>query len=963
MKKMKVGLLTAVAALGLSGCTFKEGLDIVGDSAKKHWTHGVALLEKGWNGITGKDTKKKNDACKNHEDKNHDGVCDVCGQVGLEVVHVDANKDHACDVCGIVMSDCADEDADFLCDICGRELEVASVVLDTDDAVLAFAQGAEFSAEGVKVIATSELGSTMELEFTTSEPDMATLGEQVVTVTYEVGGEEATLEYTIEVSYWSELDLEVFSVVSLTGYAPLPFMPGVGMEVEIELDDEGYLTDWAIVTEEGIDADTYLAYYEMLSDYNEKVTLSGKETYYQLAEIEADVEGYADLTDCAAFRLVPYYFDDKGYESRLFINDEYFVLGIDAYGRLTVKSRTINAMLDGYFLGNEVADGTYGFPAPYGPYVEYVADLPYYYYTEFAYDAFVMPEVSDLTSFTPISYFALYPFNERLDAYDLAMQIDVGGATAEEHAAFVAALVAAGYALAEEGDGYDVYFANIPYVGEVEYTVYDFEANGGWLVFDLFYVAPGPDYITFWQPYAEELIAAGGAYLLGAEIDDTYYDYGYLIIENYFEADGEFDAEAVANAIAAAAVAAGWEARSAAEYKSSYGGYYEAVVSNNVVDVEIDVYVTPEEDGTYYISFWLSEAVPTSTELTPLVEAAVALLNGENADYDYSYWESAGEIITFFDSPMNCEEIVAALVAAGFEVTEEPEYSASYGQYGFNVVGNGLDIEIWVDGEATEGLYGVEFYAVAAEEEVDYAEQAMVAVLAEWYEVDPSEITLNSAYGYNVDKEYYYTSVSMGTDYPVESYGEMACVFLAMGLPEGFVKDTENCEVIMDGDNVTGYFATYVDETNGVVATFESYWYNEAYGLCVDITTYLTGGEDPVVVTMTPESLIQDLCTGVWGTAVLNDDYYSDGQGGFYTTIGMQANDESKNQYYAEMIQSYFVPENFSVYQAGETTLSSGIAAYEIVLVDFDLGLVYQITAYVHPTAACNVIQVWIYSM
>lgn len=44
MKKMKVGFLVAFSLFGLSGCTLKEGLTIVGKSAKKHWTHGVALL-------------------------------------------------------------------------------------------------------------------------------------------------------------------------------------------------------------------------------------------------------------------------------------------------------------------------------------------------------------------------------------------------------------------------------------------------------------------------------------------------------------------------------------------------------------------------------------------------------------------------------------------------------------------------------------------------------------------------------------------------------------------------------------------------------------------------------------------------------------------------------------------------------------------------------------------------------
>ena len=53
-------------------------------------------------------------------DNNNDHKCDVCGTELSECA--DGNNDHKCDVCGTKLSDCADEDKDHKCDICGTEL-------------------------------------------------------------------------------------------------------------------------------------------------------------------------------------------------------------------------------------------------------------------------------------------------------------------------------------------------------------------------------------------------------------------------------------------------------------------------------------------------------------------------------------------------------------------------------------------------------------------------------------------------------------------------------------------------------------------------------------------------------------------------------------------------------------------------------------------------------------------------
>lgn len=43
--------------------------------------------------------------------------------------------------------------------------------------------------------------------------------------------------------------------------------------------------------------------------------------------------------------------------------------------------------------------------------------------------------------------------------------------------------------------------------------------------------------------------------------------------------------------------------------------------------------------------------------------------------------------------------------------------------------------------------------------------------------------------------------------------------------------------------------------------------------------------EEPAVV-YTVQGVMEDICTGIFGSAVLDDNYWSDGQGGFYTGVG-----------------------------------------------------------------------------
>ena len=108
------------------------------------------------------------------------------------------------------------------------------VELNTEEVQKAFTKGAEFSSEGLKVVAKYSDGSTTEIsEFTVTAPDMATVGEnKEVTVSYTLDGEAKELTYQIDVCYWSDAELTTYNNASILSYAAdLPYVPGMTLVV------------------------------------------------------------------------------------------------------------------------------------------------------------------------------------------------------------------------------------------------------------------------------------------------------------------------------------------------------------------------------------------------------------------------------------------------------------------------------------------------------------------------------------------------------------------------------------------------------------------------------------------------------------------------------------------------------------------------------------------------------------
>lgn len=570
MKKVKKLLLTAVAALSLSACSFEDvkGYAVTaGEKIVEVWNN---LLEKV--GLKKKDEKKSDTPCE-HKDENND----------------------------------------FKCDLCGVELAIKSVALDTKDAKLAYAVGDELDTSGVKVIATSEVGSKKELEFTTSTPDMSTTGSKKVTVSAKAGSETKTFEYSINVSYWSDEDIEVFEAASLTGYAPLPYLPSHNMRVEYEVDEEGYLESWKIVAD-NVTSDDYLEYYSRLMSWETVVEFSEDEvTTFELIETAVSGEGYDGLSEVSVYALIPHYYDaDEEYELRSFTVDEYFVVGMNDENQLVVESVIVDACLDAFFFGTEFADGQYGYSGANTQLISYLPNPIAINYSFLSYLLFPLPDAETGTSayFVPVNLKSVYPLSSFLADYDVAWEIYVGGQTQEVFDDYLAALVEAGFekeTVGEGDDAYDAYCYVSEYAGYMEFDP-SFDSESGQITIDFFYVAP-LQYTTHLTPIVAEVCELLGAGEDLEIIDDFYLDYGVNVAAFSAFEEGK-DALGLAVDFGRTLVNSGFVLTEDIAYTedATYGNNYSFTVANEEVEISIYVYEDLNESGKYDVEMLTYDA-------------------------------------------------------------------------------------------------------------------------------------------------------------------------------------------------------------------------------------------------------------------------------------------------------------------------------------------------------------------
>ena len=608
MKKVKTLLVTAVAALSLSACSFQDVIDWTKNTGGQVGGFFTSLLEKV--GLKKKEEKKE-EPCK-HEDKNHDGTCDLCGETGLEVVHADENHDHKCDVCGLEMSAHKDEDNDFKCDYCGAELATVGVRLDTSDAKLLFAKGEQFSSDGLKVIATSEVGSERELTFTTSEPDMSKVGDQEVVVTYGEGENEKA-SYSINISYWSEADLEILESETLLGYyggIALPFMAGRNMKVVAEKHtEEGkeVLDSWKI-TADNITSEAYLEYYNELKSISAVVGEADPLTFEfnKVMPFQGTTfEGFHGLSNVNVLSLAPTHIDSDGDVARRFVEDELYILGVNSDGQLVIETRIINAMLDGLF-GPGTLDGlSIYYAAQINP---YLAKILGWYYSELSELSFVYPKVNAYINLINLATF--FPLSEGLDQYDLAWLIQYPMTTQADYDAYVADLVANGYEKVEYEDGSVSYVFENELCGRLEF-VPEYEPDLGTLtdgtqlsgISTYFYFNAPEEYLNHLSLEVWDLEE-----ILGQEFEinyDYYEDLEFIIATTSFDAENYASSEKLAISIARALLAEGYEMASELKFNDNYKQYVFTMVNSSA---SFTFYVDEEvTDGAYGVECYIGD--------------------------------------------------------------------------------------------------------------------------------------------------------------------------------------------------------------------------------------------------------------------------------------------------------------------------------------------------------------------
>ena len=945
MKKVKTLLVSAIAALSLSACSLQDAIDWTKNAGGQVGGFFTSLLEKvGLKKPDEKKEEKEDEKPCNHEDKNHDGVCDLCGATGLEVVHVDENHDHACDVCGAAVSQHADADNDFKCDECGAELAIVDVRLDTTEAQLYFAKGEEFSADGLRVIATSEVGSEKDLEFTVSEVDTSTVGDKPVVVTYGEG-ENDKLEYEINVSYWSEDDLAIFKENSLVGYAsPLPYLAGYDMRVEVSENGDSW---W--IQADSISAEAYLDYNNMLLEWYDVVKVSGRDVTFELTQLPVDGEGFHGLSDVQVYDLIPSYIDDEGYPSRRFIEDEIFVVGINESSSLIIETRRVNAILDGLF-GNEVLDGTSIYYASVlNPYFSMLLE---YYYSELSADALILPEVSADAGVTVINYATRFPLEEYLDQFDLSWLIEYPFSTQEEFDAYVATLLANNYEKVEYASGAVSYVFEDELYGCLEIFP-TFEEDLGILTdgtsfsgisLEFYFNAPESytNHLDLDALYLGELLE------VEFELDNSdYEDYGIVGAYGDF-AQGQYtNGGEVAEYIARSLLDVGFDVVDEIEYDDEYDQYGFLMAGNGLgltfwVDAEA-------EDGFFGLEVYLYDK--DSFEVSNAEQALQVTFEnfaGFKALKGVDYVENENEtfsvrLVVLEDASADYlqagAEGIAQFLPATFELA-----SSEAGEEGtwvavFNDVANDVQVTAVSSLDESNNLI---CSATFANYKFITPETTMVAFLTAHNGAAPSEQDYEVGQDGSCLAEIAFSGEHAAADLQELAEG------LAAEFGEGFEKVSSEA----DGED---WIAVYDNEETGIRVTILVSLEDTAASAIVETSLIPTIRAD--------ELAMIEILTNLWGS-VDEGDYTYNAQNDLYVagwySLGSNYTSPDYNQPIAEFIASK-AGDSFQIVQAGVASVAAENDAYRVILLDPTTMVVIQITVFVHPTAGLNVFQILTY--
>ena len=594
-----------------------------------------------------------------HVDAMHDGTCDICGEA-MEVVHVDPGHDGICDVCGAPVAVHHVDDGTGYCS-CGKKIVLESAVLNVDAAKKVYGKDQLFDNSGVKVIGTYTDEQVKEVPCTCSTPDMSTAGTKEITVTYlDKDGAEQHFYFNIEVTYWSEGDLEIIDEATLLGYAdPLPYLPG--MRIETDLVEE----TWNVIKEDS-SLDEVDQYWELMNDYSVVASISGRAVNYEMVEFPTTYLSPSDLEtinevygfsegNFYVFYLIPSYEAGEYGTQRFFVGDEYFIFGLTDEGDFKLYDRFVEAYWDGYWDGNEncdmdMFDVSKIKAAGYNVKDDFLSELgmiPYYYFSELAGNCLTFPDMENDTGYLIFnSYKTIFPFDFYFDDFAEVVSVDLINGTEKDCNDFITELLELGYVADVEYP--NVYSYSNEYVGTISFDVIPFSEDyvsnvygsaaaeelgvDAGFGFTFYYAAPErDDFITILTPALDSLLELFGENVNYLEINTDYYDgegEGEIIADFYVVADeAPLDSEAV-EASLAALLPAGFYSYGPAEYNSEYE-CWEEEFTNGTYGVYLSVFDADDDgDCEVYLEFYYGEEI-IETFTDKMVAVAEAFTGSE----------------------------------------------------------------------------------------------------------------------------------------------------------------------------------------------------------------------------------------------------------------------------------------------------------------------------------------------
>lgn len=114
------------------------------------------------------------------------------------------------------------------------------------------------------------------------------------------------------------------------------------------------------------------------------------------------------------------------------------------------------------------------------------------------------------------------------------------------------------------------------------------------------------------------------------------------------------------------------------------------------------------------------------------------------------------------------------------------------------------------------------------------------------------------------------------------------------------------------------------------------------------VPTSSSSEEEPPVVVHSAEETIQDICSALFGSAVVEEDYFSDGEDGFYTVVNFGAYGEEYLELAVSTVINYLPDYCVEISAPEAGTWGSGEAGYFAVYATEDYSVAVELGSYIY---------------